>query len=133
VEFASNLIWLLAAISLLAFTYREVRAGSMRVSMASALVLAFVLGIILLPVISVSDDLLAARQATLPAPEQVWRLVSHDASVGVDTLVALGAYLLLLLALQQECRDGWRNTRVLRPMAARLARAQRLRPPPMFA
>lgn len=132
-EFASNLIWLLAAISLLAFTYREVRAGSVRISMTSALVLAFVLGVILLPVISVTDDLLAARQATLPAPEQVWRLVSHDASIGVDALLALAAYLLLLLALQPVCRDGWRKARVLRPMAARLARAQRLRPPPIFA
>lgn len=123
----------MAAVSLLGFTYREVRAGSVRVGLGSALVLAFVLAIILLPVISVSDDLLAARQATLPAPEQVWRLVSHDACIGVDTLLGLAAYLLLLLALQPECRDGWRNARVVRPMAARLARAQRLRPPPIFA
>lgn len=132
-EFASNLVWLIAAISLLGFTYREVRAGSVRVSMASGLMLAFLLCIILLPVISVSDDLLAARQATLPESEQVWRLVSHDASIALDTLLAFAGYLLLLLALRPQRRERWRNPGVLRPIAGRLARAQRLRPPPIFA
>lgn len=132
-EFASNLVWLIAALSLLAFTYREVRVGSVRTSMASAMMLVFVLCVILLPVISVSDDLLAVHEAPLPASEQVWRLASHDASLGVDTLLAFAAYLLVLLALQPQCSDTRRNIRVLRPIAARLARAQRLRPPPTFA
>ena len=132
-EFASNLIWLIAALSLLGFTYREVRAGSVRISMASALMLASLLCIILLPVISISDDLLAARQAGLPEAEQVWRLASHDAGVGVDTLIAFAAYLLLLLALQPDCQERNRNARVLRSSAERLAHEQRLRPPPIFA
>jgi hypothetical protein len=133
VEFVSNLVWLLAAVSLLCFTYREVRAGSVRVSMASALLLAFVLCIVLLPVISLSDDILAIRQASLPVSEQSWRLASHDAAAGVDTLLAFAAYLMLLLASRPQTREGWTRARVLRPIAAILVRSQRLRPPPAFA
>jgi hypothetical protein len=132
-EFVSNLVWLLAALSLLGFTYREVRAGSVRLSMASALMLAFVLCTILLPVISLSDDLLATRQAALPQSEKSWRLASHDAAAGVATLLAFAAYLMMLLASPPQTGEGWTRACVLRPMAAILVRSQRLRPPPAFA
>ncbi len=95
--------------------------------------LALLLCFILLPVISLSDDLLAIRQATLPESEQVWRVTSHDPSVGLDIVLAVAAYLLLLLAVQREWRLGIREGRVVRPMAAQLARLQRLRPPPQLA
>jgi hypothetical protein len=96
-------------------------------------VLAFVLCVILLPVISLSDDLLATRQAALPQSEKSWRLASHDAAAGVATLLAFAAYLMLLLASAPQSREGWTRACVLRPMAAILVRSQRLRPPPAFA
>lgn len=132
-EFVSNLVWLFAALSLLCFTYREVRAGSVRVSTISALILAFILCIILLPLISLSDDFLATRQAALPESEQSWKLATHDIALGVDTLLAFAAYLLLLVAPEPQAREGWPRACVLRPIATRLARSQRLRPPPAFA
>lgn len=132
-ELASNLVWLVAALSLIGLTCRAVRAGSVHLSLTSAIMLALLLCFILLPVISLSDDLLAIRQATLPESEQVWRVTSHDPSVGLDIVLAVAAYLLLLLAVQREWRLGIREGRVVRPMAAQLARLQRLRPPPQLA
>ena len=132
-ELASNLVWLVAAVSLIGLTYRGVRAGSVRLSLASAIMLALLLCFILLPVISVSDDLLAIRQAALPESEQTWRIASHDASFSLDTVLAVAAYLFLLLALQREQRCSARECRLVRPMAGRIARLQRLRPPPQLA
>src|SRR5437879_1334237 len=123
----------MAALSLIGFTYRGVRAGSVRLSMLSAITLALLLCFILLPVISVSDDLLAVRQATLPESEQSWRLASHEAAVGLDLVLAVAAYLLLLLALRPETSHGYQERRVLRRMAELLTRSQRLRPPPSLA
>jgi hypothetical protein len=104
-----------------------------RVSISSALILAFLVCIILLPVISLSDDLLATRQAALPESEQSWRLASHDAAARVEALLAFAAYLLLLLPLQSQTSEGWTHTAVLRPIAAVLARSQHLRPPRVLA
>lgn len=132
-ELASNLVWLVAALSLIGLTYRGVRAGYVRLSMLSAITLAVLLCFILLPVISVSDDFLAMRQATLPESEQIWRMASHDMSVGLDLLFALAASLLLLLALQVASQRSLGESRPLRPMAARLVRLQLLRPPPQLA
>jgi len=132
-EFVSNLVWLFAALSLLCVTYREVRAGSVRVSMSSALMLALVLCMILLPAISLSDDILAIRQAASPESEQSWKLASHDATTGMDTLIAFAAYVLLLRALRQKTSEVTPRTCALRPIAAILARSRRLRPPPAFA
>jgi len=133
VEFASNLVWLITALSMLAFIYHGVRAGSVRISMASAMMLAFVLSIILLPVISVSDDLLSARQAPLPSSEQTWKLAFHDASFCESTLIVFAAYLLMLLALQPQRWEPRRAAPALPLIVARLVRAQRLRPPPALA
>jgi len=133
VELASNLVWLVAACSLIVLTYRGVRAGSVQLSLPAAILLALLLCFILLPVISVSDDLLAMRQATLPESEQSWRMASHDTAVSVEISLAVAAYLWLLSALKTGTRRYLLESRVVRPMAVQLARLQRLRPPPSFA
>ena len=132
-ELASNLVWLVAACSLIVLTYRGVRAGSVQISLPSAILLALLLCFILLPVISVSDDLLAMRQATLPESEQSWHTASHDTAVNLEISLAVAAYLFLLSALRARTRRYLFESRVVQPMAARLVRLQRLRPPPSSA
>jgi hypothetical protein len=130
VEFASNLVWVVAALSLLGMTYRGVRRGTVRLSMASAMTLAMLICLILLPAISISDDLLAARQAALPVSGQTWRMVSEAASSGLDKVLMVGLYLLLMMCFLIETRMTFQDQWAVRPLAARLARSQRLRPPP---
>lgn len=132
-ELASNLVWLVAALSLIGVTYRGVHAGAVRLSLPSAILLALLLCFVLLPVISVSDDLLSMRQAALPESEQIWRVASHDASFGLEIILAVAAYLWLFLVFQAAKRRYPLEFSVVRPMAAQLARLQRLRPPPIFA
>ena len=132
-EIASNLVWAVAALSFLGMTYVGVRRGIVRLSMTSAMFLALVIGLILLPVISVSDDLLAARQATLPLSGQTWRIASEDVSVGLNLLLAVAGYLLLLIGCQVATRLPRKDLWDVRPLAGRLARSQRLRPPPCVA
>jgi len=54
-------------------------------------------------------------------------------AAGLDQLVAVGVLLLLLFSFMQKedapTQDQWS----IRPIAARLARSQRLRPPPSYA
>jgi hypothetical protein len=101
--------------------------------MASAMTLALLLCFILLPVISISDDLLATRQAALPQSGQTWRMVSEDASVGLDLLLAVAAYLLLLACLRIESRRSKEDVWDVCPLDGWLALCQRLRPPPCVA
>lgn len=117
--------------TLLWVTYWGVRSGSVQLRMTTAMTLAVVLCFILLPVISVSDDLLAMSQAAQPESEQTWRLASHDAQTGIAFLVAVVASLLLMIAPQ--VRRMPIELRILRPIAARLARLHHLRPPPASA
>lgn len=130
VEFASNLAWAVSAVCLLMATYSGVRRGSVRLSMASAMTLGVLLCFILLPVISISDDLLANRQAALPLAGQSWRIASEDAKTGLDLLLAITAYLLLLMCVDVEAHrqeEGYCGGRV---QAGWLVQSQRLRPPP---
>jgi hypothetical protein len=129
VELASNLVWVMAAVFLMALTYAGTRRGNVRLSLASAMLLALLLCFILLPVISISDDLLVTRQAALPLSSQSWRVATEDASVGLDLLLALAFYLLLACCLT-GCRRKREDLWEVRPLAGRLARSQRLRPPP---
>ena len=133
VELASNLVWVVAALFLLVRTYAGVRRGTVRLSVAAAMMLALILCFILLPVISMSDDLLATRQAALPQSGQTWRMASEDASVGLDLLLAVAAYLLLLACLRIESRRSKEDVWDVRPLAGWLALCQRLRPPPCVA
>jgi hypothetical protein len=114
-------------------TYRGVRRGAIRLSMTSAMLLALAICLILLPVISMNDDLLEAQQAALPLSGQTWRMASEAGQVGLNLVVALAAYLLFLVLFQVESRRGVMDVLDVHPMARRLARSQRLRPPPAFA
>ena len=129
-ELLSNLVWILISLVLLATAYFGVRRGTMKVSMAIAMTLAVVMCFILMPLISVSDDLLEAQQAALPISGQTWRLASEDASAGLDDLLMVGLYLLLLMCFRTEAPASQRDQCELHPLTGRLVRSQRLRPPP---
>jgi len=133
VELALNLAWAIAALGLLGMVYRGVRGGTIRISMASAMLLAMLICFILLPVISVSDDLLDARQAALPLSGQTWRVASEGFSSGLNQLLAVGLYLMLLMCFLIEARATDQDQWSVRPLAGRLVRSQRLRPPPCAA
>jgi hypothetical protein len=130
VELALNLVWAIAALSLLGTVYRGVRGGTKRISIASTMMLALLLCFILLPVISVSDDLLDARQAALPLSGQTWRIASEGISSGLDQLLAVALYLMLLMCFLIEARTTDLDQWPVRPLAGRLVKCQRLRPPP---
>jgi len=133
VGFASNLVWAVLSASLLWMTYRGVRRGAIRLSMASAMLLALAICLILLPVISMNDDLLEFEQAALPLSGQTWRMAAEAGQAGLNLVLAFAAYLLCLVLFQVESRRGIGDVLDVRPMARRLARSQRLRPPPPFA
>jgi hypothetical protein len=133
VELASNLIWGIVALSLLGVTYRGVRRGAIRIPMAHAMAAAVLICFILLPVLSLSDDLLEAKQGSLPLASQTWRMATEAVSAGLDILPSLDLSLLFLMCFyivaSSICDDQWN----IRPLAERLARSQRLRPPPCAA
>lgn len=95
--------------------------------------LAIVMCFILMPLISVSDDLLEARQAPLPMSGQTWRMASEGASAGLDELLMIGLYLLLLMCFRIETPASQHDQYEFRPLTGRLVRSQRLRPPPSAA
>jgi hypothetical protein len=128
-ELLSNLVWILISLVLLATAYFGVRRGTVKVSMAIAMTLAVVMCLILMPLISVSDDLLEAQQAALPISGQTWRLASEGASAGLDDLLMVGL-LLLLMCFRTEAPASQRDQCELHPLTGRLVRSQRLRPPP---
>lgn len=133
VELVSNLVWLLVSVTLLGVTYCGVRRGTIRLSMRLALMLALLICLILLPAISISDDLMAAQQAALPLASQTWRMVSEGSSAELGALLA-GLYLLLMMCLVMiEAEAVVRAEWTIRPLAERLARNQHLRPPPCAA
>jgi hypothetical protein len=129
VEFASNLVWIVASLTLLSMTYRGVRRGTVQLSMTSAMTLAMLICFILLPAISISDDILQASQAALPTSSQTWRLASEGVSSGLDKLLMVGLSLLLMMSFLIETQAIYQDQWAVRPFAARLARSQRLRPP----
>jgi hypothetical protein len=126
VELLSNLVWLIVALILMGICYFEVRRGAIRLSMRSALTLTLFLCFILLPVISISDDLLVAQQAALPLADQTWRLAVGDLSVLVAAVLLL-LFLFVQLRVVMLRRTQW----VLRPLAGQLVRSLKLRPPPL--
>ena len=131
-ELVSNLVW--CAVSCLVFgtVDRALAARKLQVSRRAAFTAAALLCLVLLPVISMSDDLLESRQAALPLASQTWHLASEAASVGMELLSAICTYLLFLAApllLQVYVAPE----RAARQQSAWLMRSQRLRPPPAFA
>ena len=131
-ELALNLVWAIAALGVLGMVYRGVR-GATRISIGSAMLLALLICFILLPVISVSDDLLDARQAALPLSGQTWRIASEGISSGLDQLLAVALFLMMLMCFLIEARATDQDQWSVRPLAGRLVQCQRLRPPPCAA
>jgi hypothetical protein len=133
VELALNLAWAIAAAAVFGGVYRSVRAGKIRISMSAAMIMAVLIVFVLLPVISVTDDFLEAQQAALPLSGQTWRVAAEALGNGLDPLVAVAVYLLLLMcfliAVSAADFDQWS----VRPLPSRLIRSQRLRPPPACA
>lgn len=129
-ELASNLTWLGVSLVLLGLTLWRVRRGTTRIPPAAAVMVTLLVCFLLLPVISVSDDLVEARQAALPLSAQTWHMASEGASVGLEAASIMGVCLLLLgceLGKVQVSEDGQSSGRL---MDAWLTAAQRLRPPP---
>jgi hypothetical protein len=129
-EVLSNLVWILISLLLLAAAYVGVRRGTVKVSMMTAMTLAIVMCFILMPLISLSDDLLEAQQAALPVSGQTWRMASEGASTGLDQLLMIGLYLLMLMCFRTEAPTSQRDECQCYPLSSRLVRSQRLRPPP---
>lgn len=129
VELALNLVWAVAMFGLLAMVCSSARRGRGALSLPAAILLAVVIGFILLPAISVSDDLMDARQAALPLSGQTWRLASEGSANGLE-LLALGLCLALLMSFLAEAQTVVRDPWGFRLLAGRLVRSQRLRPPP---
>lgn len=129
-ELASNLVWLAVSLVLVGLTLWGVRRGTVRIAPMDAVMLILLVCFLLLPVISLSDDLIEARQAALPLWAQTWHMASEGASVGLEAVSVIGACLLLLgcgpvKGQLVDDGDGWG-----RPMEAWLTPSQRLRPPP---
>jgi hypothetical protein len=132
VELTLNLVWGMVALSLLAVVYRGVRRGGVQISMASAMLLAALICLIVLPAISASDDLLDARQAGLPLSGQTWRMLSEGVSAGVE-LPPIALYLVLLLCSVTVILAVFQDRWSVRLLTGRLTVSQRLRPPPCAA
>jgi hypothetical protein len=130
VEFASNCVWVLVSIGLLAWTCHAWLRGSLRVGARTAFTLVALICLLLLPVISLSDDLLEARQATLPASAQTWHMASQDISSAVEILPVLLAFLSIIQLI--ECAafglGRWNPGRNVATLW--LTRSHPLRPPP---
>ena len=129
-ELASNVAWLGVSLVLLGLTLWNMRHGRARIAPFAAVMVTLLVCFLLLPVISVSDDLMEARQAALPLSAQTWHLVSEGASVGLEGQSVAGACFLLLGCEVGNGQVVDDNSRSERPMEAWLTPAQRLRPPP---
>jgi hypothetical protein len=133
VELASNIVWVVAAVLALLGTWFAAQRGLVRVSTTAAVTLIFLICILLLPVISMSDDLLMARQAELPPSAQTWRVAWEGASTALELVPLLCACLFLIAALAVGNQPFETIDRMFWPQSAWLTRSQRLRPPPTHA
>lgn len=132
-ELLSNLVWILLCLGLLGGALSGLRHGAIRLPVPSTLLLVGMLCLVLLPAISLSDDLLSADQADLPVAAQTWRLAMEGSALATDLLLAVAlplAFLLLGFGSPFAPRS-LEITRAFRPVARWLTRSQRLRPPPV--
>jgi hypothetical protein len=100
--------------------------------MMSAMALAALICLILLPAISASDDMMVASQAGLPLSQQTWRMMSEDFSAGVE-LPPIDLFLVLLICLLTATGAVVERCRSVRQIVGRIVVSQRLRPPPSVA
>ena len=129
-ELASNLTWVGVSLMLLGLTLWSVRRGIVRIAPVTAVMATLLVCFLLLPAISISDDLMEARQAALPLSAQTWHMASEGASVGLEVVSTIGA---CLLWLGFEVGKGPLvddRERGVRPMEAWFTPPQRHRPPP---
>ena len=129
-ELASNLTWLGVSLVLLGLTLWSVRRGIVRIAPLPAVMATLLVCFLLLPAISVSDDLMEARQAALPLSAQTWHMASEGASVGLEVVSMIGASLLWLGFEAVKGPSIADSERGVRRMEAWLTPSQRLRPPP---
>ena len=131
-ELALNLVWVSICLLVLVSAGRAVRRGKLPVANRTAFTAALVICLLLLPAISMTDDLLAAHQADLPLAAQTWHMAAEGAAVGLELVSLLCtcwlAFLGATIALRAAVETDWNA----RPHSAWLLRAQRLRPPPAF-
>ena len=87
--------------------------------------------LVLLPAISMSDDLLARQQEALEPGAQTWRLSIEGSAMVADCLFAVAFSVAALLGTEyaREVRRPAGRERVTVTVARWLTRAQRLRPP----
>lgn len=124
-------MWLGVSLVLVGLALWGVRREQVRTTPLGAVMVTLLVCFLLLPIISVSDDLMEARQAALPLSAQTWHMSSEDASVGLEAISVIGSLLLLLgfNAIKGQSVDS--TERGGRPMEAWLTPCQRLRPPPV--
>jgi len=131
VELTLNLVWVSICLLVLGTAGSAVRRGKLPLPKRTAFTAALVICFLLLPAISMTDDLLAAHQADLPLAAQTWHMASEGAAVGLELASVLCtcwlAFLGATLALRATVETDWNA----RPQAAWLLRSQRLRPPPL--
>ena len=130
-ELFSNLVWLVLCLGLLGGAFAGLRRGTIRLPVAATLLLVALLCLVLLPAISLSDDLLAGDQADLPVAAQTWRLAMEGSALATDILLAVTLPFVLLLFefAAGRAQRALEPTRAYRPVARWLTRSQRLRPP----
>lgn len=128
-ELASNVAWAVTTLIVVVITLWAVRRGEVRVPAHSAFLLGLVVCFLLLPVISVSDDLLESRQDALPLSAQTWHLAWEGASVAVELLSIVSLFLLLFEDALGYSRRTTEGDWDIHPFSAWLTRSQRLRPP----
>lgn len=114
----------------LGLTLWAVRRGTVRIAPLSAMMVTLLVCFLLLPIISVSDDLMEARQAALPLSAQTWHMAAEGASVGIEVIPMIGSYLLLLGSRVSKGQTVDEKEHERQSMEAWLTPSQRLRPPP---
>ena len=129
-ELASNLVWLATALAVLGGTLWALKRGRTNLSPLTAITLACLVCLLLLPAISISDDLMEAHQAALPASAQTWRMASEDASIGLELIPVFCSFLLMLAMFLASTPLRLESDGHLLPISSWLMRSLRLRPPP---
>lgn len=132
VELLLNIVWVVTSVILLGLAFQGVRRGRVKLPLASALMLTVVLCFILLPIISITDDLLETP-AALPLSGQTWRLASEGLTAGLSKQIAVEFCFRLVVHGMLNMRVSHKVQTDTRTLAERLARSQRLRPPPLTA
>jgi len=115
---------------LLGLTLWSVRRGIVRIAPVTAVMATLLVCFLLLPAISISDDLMEARQATLPLSAQTWHMASEGASVELEVVSVIAACLLWLAFGVGKGLFIDDSERGVRSMEAWLTPSQRRRPPP---